>query len=488
MIRTILSLFTVAAILGGVYANPPQPDSAAPQRAVFVIPVDGNVTPALGSFISRAMHRGKGDTSAVYVLEMDTYGGEVDAAFRIVDTLVALRGGTTIAYVKTKAISAGALIALACDSMYMRKSTTIGDVAPLTMAEGGPKMLGEKYQSPIRAKFRTLAKRNGYSEPLAESMVTEDLVVYRLEFPDTVIYLDSTARAELPSERAKQIVHVETVVRRGELLTMDDVEAQALGFSRSSVDDFDDFLGRANLAGCRVERIERNWSERFVGFIAIVAPILMMIGFAALYTEMRTPGFGLPGIIGIVCLGIVFSSQYLVGLADYTELLLFITGLILLAMEIFVLPGFGIAGVAGIVAIMAAMVLSFQGFVLPRPDFPWEGRKFVQNLIYAGSSLIGSIVLILLFFRFVFPRLGMVVSGPYLSAALDSTSASYNGDTVVTVGNRGEAYTSLRPSGKALFDGDVYDVISQGIFIEKGDPLRIIEVEGNRIVVVKEDA
>jgi membrane-bound serine protease (ClpP class) len=461
------------------------PDSSKTNNGttVVVIPVEGNVNAALSAFINRAVKEGGTYPDPVFIFEMDTYGGEVDAAFQIVDTLVNIRGATTVAYVKTKAISAGALIALACDKMVMKKSTTIGDVAPLTMSNDGPKMLGEKFQSPIRAKFRTLAKRNGYHETLTESMVTEALTVFRVEFADTVMYLDSTGLADLGSVQKKRILKTSTVVRSGELLTMDDAEAVELGFSKGSVSSFDGVLELLGLSDAKIVRLQRTWSELMVGFIGKIAPVLMMIGLAALYIEIRSPGFGIPGIVGIVCLATVFLGQYMVGLADYTEFLLLAIGVVLLAIEIVVLPGFGIAGIAGIGFILVAMVLSLQGFVLPRPDFPWEKQLLVRNLMYASGSLVGAVGLIVLFFRFVFPRLGAVVSGPYLNATLSGVHTAPENDEHLKAGDCGVVVTALRPSGKAKFGESVFDVVAEGVFVEKGETVIVSEVNGNRIVV-----
>lgn len=454
---------------------------------VVVIPVEGTVNSALAAFISRVLRDEQRDDKTVFILEMDTFGGEVDAAFQIVDTLVNVREATTIAYVKTKAISAGALIALACDRMIMKSSTTIGDVAPLTVSNDGPKMLGEKFQSPIRAKFRTLAKKNGYPQTLTEAMVTKELVVYKVVFSDTVMYLDSTELADLSDERRTSIIKKSTVVKKDELLTMDDTEAYELGFSVGSVESFGKMLELAGLSGSEVLRYKRSWSEIMVGFIGMIAPLLMMIGLAALYIEIRTPGFGIPGIVGIICLGIVFFSQYMVGLADYTELLLFGIGLLLLAVEVFVLPGFGIAGFAAIGVLLAAMVLSLQGFVLPRPEFPWEKQLMIRNMMYASGSLVGAILLIILFFRYLFPRLGMVVNGPYLHASLSDVHADETTEILLHPGDRGVAVTALRPSGKIDVNGMPFDVVAESMFIEKGEMVVVESVAGNRIVVVKEE-
>ena len=482
--RLPLMLITAALFHGA--AEPTDSLRGNGAQTVMVVPVEGTVSPAMAAFINRALREAGTHQGAVAVLEMDTYGGEVDAAFQIVDTIVNVSGMPTVAYVKTKAISAGALIALACDRMVMKKNTTIGDVAPLTMSNDGPKMLGEKFQSPIRAKFRTLAKRNGYHETLTESMVTEKMAVFKVEFPDTVMYLDSTGLADLSAAKKKKIVATSTIVRSGELLTMDDVEAAELGFSKGSVGSFDEALELLGLQGATIIRLQRSWSETLVGIISKIAPILMMIGLAALYIEIRTPGFGVPGIIGIVCLATVFLSQYMVGLADYTELLLLAIGAVLLAVEVFVLPGFGVAGIAGIGCLLVAMVLSLQGFVLPRPEFPWEKQLLVRNMMYASGSLVGAVTLIVLFFRFVFPRFGKMVSGPYLASTLSDAHAAPENVSSLKCGATGVVETALRPSGKAQFGDTIYDVVADGVFIDKGDTVMVSEISGGRIVVTKE--
>jgi membrane-bound serine protease (ClpP class) len=244
-------------------------------------------------------------------------------------------------------------------------------------------------------------------------------------------------------------------------------------------------LERLNLTGAEVVRIEPNWSERFVRFIATIAPVLLMIGFAALYAEIRSPGFGVFGIIGIICLGLVFGGQYIVGLAAYTELLLLIIGVLLLAMELFVIPGFGIAGIAGIAFMAAGMILSFQDFVIPQPEFPWQAQLLERNLLMVLLSLFGSTILLFLFFRYLFPRLGTVVPGPYLSHSLAQTRHDSEEPSAVKPGETGVVVSPLRPSGKVRIGDDVYDVIADGEFLDKGTAIVVTAVRGSRIVVAR---
>ncbi len=450
---------------------------------VYVVPVSGTVDPGMAAFIKRAVDARSDHPEALFVLELDTFGGRVDSALEIVDTLLSVPKDRTIAFVKTKAISAGALIALACGKLVMRGNTSIGDCAPITYSKEGPKMLGEKFQSPLRAKFRALAKRNGYPETLAESMVTAGMVVYAVTMDGKTVYMDSQAFDDLsPAEKAR-VSSKKTVVGKGELLTMNDSEAAAFGFSRMSIDTIDGMLDRMGIQDVERIRIEESWSETLVRLIGSIAPVLLMIGLAALYIEIKSPGFGIPGIVGIICLALVFLNQYLVGLADYTEFLLAILGLILLGFEVFVIPGFGITGIAGLLLIAAGAVLAFQNFVIPDPSFPWQAELLVKNILHVLGALFMAIIVALLVLRYLLPRLSIVAEGPYLEATLEASHAVSEEAARANVGDTGIAMTFLRPSGKVRIRGDIFDVITEGEFLEKGTRVKITEIKGNRVIV-----
>jgi membrane-bound serine protease (ClpP class) len=485
--RLVLSIFLLCtAVLSAVPQSSPEDSLKKDGPVIIVIPVEGTVDPGMAAYLSRALKEAQQYPDKVIILEMDTFGGQVDAAFQMVDTMLNIKNTPTIAYVKTKAISAGALIALSCSKLYMQHNTTIGDCAPLTYGNDGPKMLGEKFQSPLRAKFRTLAKRNNYPERLTEAMVTEGLTVLEITFKDsTVRYLDSTEFAELKPEVKKAILSTKTIDKSNELLTMDDVEAHRLGFSQKSVGSINEMLQNLGYENSKIVHMKVSWSETFVRWMTTIAPILMMIGLAALYMEMKSPGFGIFGVVGIVCLAIVFFSQFAVGLADYTELLIIIVGLGLLVVEIFVLPGFGVIGIAGLLFIAIGLILSLQGFVIPKPDYPWQGQLLSTNIIKVFLSITGSFIMVAIIFRYVFPALGFVHKGPYLMTDLHDAKADSGSELTLQKGASGIADTILRPAGKATINGELYDVVTEGDFINRGDKITVSEIQGNRIVVAK---
>jgi membrane-bound serine protease (ClpP class) len=347
-------------------------------------------------------------------------------------------------------------------------------------------MLGEKFQSPLRAKFRTLARRNGYPVALAESMVSAHLEIHEVKMADRTLYLNATDLEGMTKEEQKKIISQKVVVAEDELLTMDDTEARNLGFSKMTAASIPDMLDRLDIKDYRITRLEPSWSETLGRFLTSIAPILMMIGMAALYAEYKAPGFGLPGLVGIICLGLVFGNQYIVGLADYTELILILLGLVLLGFEVFVIPGFGIAGVAGFTCIGLGMILSFQDFVLPDPNLPWQAEILLDNLTKVLGSFVVAFAAALLFLSYFFPRLGKLVKGPYLDTTLAESHADSHEAWEVKVGELGTAATFLRPAGKARFGERDIDVVTEGDFIEKGAKVKILDIKGNRVVVTEE--
>ncbi|MCK5544719.1 MAG: serine protease, partial [Desulfobulbaceae bacterium] len=381
----------------------------------------------------------------------------------------------------------GALIALACNELVMKPNTTIGDCAPITFSSEGAKMMGEKFQSPLRAKFRTLARKNGYPAALAEAMVTPDMIVYEVKMEGKTLYMDSLSFADLSPEEKENVLSQKTVVAKGELLTMDDQEARELSFSKMSAASIPEMLGRMGITDYEIVNIKESWSESLVGLISSIAPILMMIGMAALYTELKAPGFGVPGIIGIICLGLVFLSQYLVGLADHTELLLLVLGIVLLGIEVFVTPGFGIMGLGGMFLVGVGMVLAFQDFELPDPSLPWQKELLIKNMTLVLGSFMAAFIFSLFFLRYVISGLGKVIDGPYLESSLKGSVADSIEAKKVRVGDSGITHTFLRPAGKIKIGNDLYDVISEGEFIEKGTPVVISEKRGNRLIVARKE-
>lgn len=483
-LRMFIWLF-VAAVLMLLPASFQAQDN---DNVIYIIEVSGNVDPGMSAYIKRAYQEITTGPYELVVVEVDTYGGRVDSAMEIVDTLIGFPEGKTVSFVPEKAISAGALIALASSELVMAPGSTIGDTAPITMGREGPEMLGEKFQSPIRAKFRALAERNNYPVALVEAMVTPEIVVYEITMEDgEVRYMTDAAYQDLTEDQKQKIASRRTVVPEGQLLTMHDREAESYGFSRMTVADIPAMLSGMGHDGYTLVRFSPNWSEDLVRFIGGIAPILLMIGLAALYIEMQAPGFGFPGTIGVILLAIVFLGQYMVGLADYTEFLIILLGLVLMGVEVFVLPGFGIAGLAGVGLITVGFVLALQDFVVPDPDIPWQMDILVNNVIRVLGSFILAFFGGLFAVRFLLPKLSTKKEGPFLVSDLGDAHADSEETKRIKTGEAGIAITYLRPSGKAEINGEIFDVIADNEYIERSTPVIVSQIRGNWIVVQRKE-
>jgi membrane-bound serine protease (ClpP class) len=483
-------LFLLLLIVSGspVLGAPPVSDAVPPPKKVVVIPVEREVDYGLYAFLKRATTEALEQKPDYIIYKVNTYGGELHSAFEIVDLILSVKSAGTYVYVEQKAISAGALISLACNRMAMGEGTTVGDCAPITQgSEGGIVMLGEKIQSPLRAKFRNLAERNGYPSLLSQSMVTADIgVVAAYPLPtarDTALpaeYFTVKEWENLADARKASFKHHKVLVREGELLTLTDREAKRLGFSQGSFHDFEAFLRHNNFQVMRT--ISANWSEGLVRLIGKIAPLLMLLGFGALYLEFKTPGLSVFGALGALCLAVVFGSKYAVGLANHTELLLLLGGFALFLIEIYVLPGTLIAGGIGLLLMIAALTLSLQGFTVPDPGMPWELESLLDNLALTLGTAAVALLIPLLAARYVLPHLPRRATVVSHATLRDARAAA--ADTMpLEVGAVGETRTGLRPAGKAVFDGVAYEAASRGEFIDAGTPVEITRIHGRNIIV-----
>ncbi len=471
----------------------PRSQAVVAAVSVVVIPVEGEVDYGLLAFLKRATLEALEKKPNVIVYKVNTYGGELHSAFEIVDLITSVKKTQTAVYVEQKAISAGALIALACNRMAMGEGTTIGDCAPITQSsEGGIVMLGEKIQSPLRAKFRNLAERNGYPSLLSQAMVTADIGVVaaypRATGEDTSAapaYYTVAEWAGLSKARKAGYRDHSVLVRQGELLTLTDREAHRLGFSQGSFHDFDTYLKHNNFKV--LETLGTMWSEDLARILGKFAPLFILLGFGALYLEFKTPGLSIFGAIGALCLGIAFGSKYAVGLANHNELLLLLGGLALFAIEIYLIPGTFIAGFLGLAFMLVALTLSLQGFTVPDPGMPWEMKSLIDNFALTLGMAALALFIPLLAVRFVLPYLPRKAA--VVSAATLADAHGAGADLLpVHVGETGVTHTGLRPSGKAVFAGVSYEVASRGEFVDAGSRVEILRVQGRTIVVGKLEA
>ena len=418
------------------------PATAAQAPTVYRIGVSGVVEMGLAPYISRSLREAQDAGAVAAFLDIDTPGGRIDAAERIADAVRNARV-PVYAYVNPRALSAGALIAMASNGIYMRPGAVIGAATPV---DGQGVKASEKMVSAMRAEFRAVAEQRGLDPKLAEAMVDENM--------------------EIPG-----------VVRKGELLTLSTGEAVRLRFAKGEVSDEQALLKAIGYPDAKVVTTEPNWAEGIVRFLTnpLVAPLLLSLGILGLVFEIKTGAFGVGGIVSLAALGLFFGSSFILGLAGWEEILLLGLGLLALAAEIFIIPGFGVAGILGIVAIVASMVLAMMGAAPTTGDI-------AQALAVLGASLFITAAVIYAWFRHL-PNSGRF-RGLLLQGSVHRSdgfvSAPARGDLI---GLDGVAVTDLRPSGTARVGEERLDVVTEGGFIPEGSRVRIVQSDGYRHVV-----
>lgn len=488
--------------LSGSVSLPAQSDPP-----IYVVPIHGEINPARVVFVRRSIQAATEVGARMIIFDIDTFGGRVDSALQIT-TLIGSAQPETIAYVSLTAEgtgvswSAGALISFACEEIYMAPGTSIGAAAPVYQTQTGMELADEKTVSAVRTQMAALAEKNGYPMAVALAMVDMDVELLEVFLGDERRLAARSDLVDLERTAAEMEVGLEegrVVSASGKLLTLTAGEMERFEISAGTVASVEELLEHAGEAGAELVALEESLADRAAAFVtgAAISGILILAGLVALYLEITTPSFGLPGTAAIICFSIVFIGGALLGNVGSLELLIFLAGIILLVIEIFLIPGFGVTGVAGIAFIAASLVLSRQGFVWP--EFEWEWDLLRRNLAVVGVSVVGSLAVFALLLS-VFPRIPLFnrlilasSRGPGSAAAgvgsALSASSSLQRDYVSSelLGRDGVASTPLRPVGKAAIDGEIYEVASEGEFLESGTAIRVVDARGNRLLVAKRD-
>ena len=411
-------------------------------RQVMRVPVTGTIELGLAPFVKRSLREAASAGASAVILDIDTPGGRIDAAWEIID---AVRDASVpvYAFVNRRALSAGAMIALSADRLYMLPGSTIGAATPVV---GSGEKASEKMVSAMRSEFRALAEERGIDPRIGEAMVDES-------------------------------VEVPGVVDAGKLLTLTTSEAVELGVATGEVDDYAELLSVAGLEGTTTVDTQPNWTENIVRFLThpAVAPLLLSLGFLGLLVEIRTPSFGVAGAIGLLSLAAFFGARYIVSLAGLEEALLLGVGLALIAAEVLVIPGFGVAGIAGGIAVVLGLSLSMLG------RFPTKADYMGTIVAISLSILIVALV--------AFAAVRHLPHSRSMSGILlkDSTSKETGylsaPERADLEGMEGVAATDLRPSGTAVIGDERVDVVTEGPWIEEGTRVVVMHAEGYRFVV-----
>jgi membrane-bound serine protease (ClpP class) len=441
-----LSAFAALLLAGLALFNVRSTAAQTAAPIVYVVPIEGMIDLGLAPFLARTIREANAAGAAAVLLDINTFGGRVDAAVAMRDTLLN-SPVRTIAFVNQRAISAGALIALACETLVMTQGGTIGAAAPVLGGAGESKPADEKSVSYVRKEFGATAEVRKRPPNFAEAMVDAD-------------------------------VEIAGVIEKGKLLTLTTSEALQHKVADLTAPSVDAALEAAGITGAEVRYATETWAETFVRFLTnpVVSSLLMSLGLLGLLVEIRTPGFAVPGTVGLLSLGLFFWGHWIVRLAGWEELLLVSIGILLIALEVFVIPGTTLAGIAGVIAVVAGLGMASVGAgATIAVIISALGRVALALLL----ALAGAFALLRLLPNLPFGRRLVLATG--MQAEMGYVSPPSTDRT--WLGRIGTALSPLRPAGIADIGGTRLDVVSDGGFIEAGAAIKVSRVDGNRIVV-----
>lgn len=442
------STIVLCVLVGVIALAAASPCAHAQSRKVYVIEINGEVDLGMAPYVDRIIDEAVERRAAALLLHVNTFGGRVDVAAEVKDAILNAPL-PVLAYVDKRAISAGAFITIAASKIAMAPGSTMGAATPVY---GSGEKASEKVVSYMRSEMRATAERNKRDPKIAEAMVDE-----------TVVLTDSAIK------------------KTGKLLTLTAEEAKAVGYCDAIAPTMEDALAQLGYGGAEIVRTDYAWGESLVRFFTnpVMSSILIMLGLGGLFFSVKTGHFSAITAVGLLSLALFFGAQYMADMATFLEVLMFVGGVALIIAEVFVIPGFGVAGISGILLLVGSLFLAMvNNFELLSSD------SLAAPLYALGAALVGFAVIISLMFKYLpstnaFNRIVLNTS----QKASDGFVSAPNYEELL--GFIGRAITTLRPAGMAQIGDERYDVITEGDFIQAGEPVKVVRVEGRKIVVGK---
>ena len=443
--RLVLLAFLIPIITSG------QTDSTEQPTLIYQFDIKEEIAPPAVRTTQRAFKEAKQEGADIILIHMNTYGGLVDAADSIRTKILNCDIPVYI-YIDNNAASAGALIAIACDSIYMAPVASIGAA---TVVDQSGKPVPDKYQSYMRSWMRATAEANGRDPDIAQAMVDPD-------------------------------IYIAGIIDTGKVLTFTTTEAMTHGFCEGKVENIPQLFEKAQIENYEIIKHKKTGADKIIGLLInpFVSGILIMIIVGGIYFELQSPGVGFPLVASVIAAMLYFAPLYVQGLADNWEIIIFAVGVILILVEVFAIPGFGVAGITGVTLVIAGLTLSLVGNV---------GFNFNAVSIDAGATAF-FIVIIAIFFALIgsfWLSKKLFTTSIFGHLALEAEQISDEGYSVSNVryenmlGRKGIAHSVLRPAGKVKIEGDVYDATALTGFIDKGDAVEVVKYETGQLFVMK---
>tara|TARA_B100001564_G_scaffold236425_1_gene199857 strand:+ start:10062 stop:11399 length:1338 start_codon:yes stop_codon:yes gene_type:complete len=425
-------------------------DAKPEKKKILLGEIKANIDPRTNRYTKLLLEEGKKNQYDIIIIEMDTYGGAVNDADDI-RTRILDYDKPIYVWVNKDAASAGALISIACDSIYMSSGASIGAA---TVVTGDGEQAPDKYQSYMRSIMRSTAEAKGRDPKIAEGMVDEDL-------------------------------QVDSVSQEGKVITFSTNEAIKFGFCDAELNSVEEILERQNIEDYEISKFSLSSTENIISLFLnpFVSGILLLLIFGGLYFELQTPGIGFPIIASITALLLYLIPYYLNGVAENWEIILLFFGIILIAVEVFIIPGFGVFGLLGLFTSISSLIL----IMLNNDLFDFT---FVVSSDIVSASLSVLISIFLLGILILFGGIKLTDTDAFKKIALEETQDSKKGYISnkypkEIVGKIGKSFTVLRPSGKVIINDSIYDATSSDGFVEKNSKIKVVSNEGSALKVRK---
>lgn len=445
MIRILtLTVATIYFTFTTAFAQKSSSDKTAEGKSkIMVMDIKAEIDPRMLRYVKLSLEHAEKIKADYVIVDMDTYGGVLTDAKEIVDLIMDFKKPIWV-FINSDAASAGALISIACDSIYMSPGASIGAA---TVVEGDGKAAPDKYQSYMRSIMRSTAEENHRDPRIAEGMVDERVIV-------------------------------DSIKQAGKVITFTTNEALKYHYCEAKVNSIEEILKRNKIENYALDHFTLGVTEKIIAFFLnpFISGLLILCILGGIYFEFQAPGTLFPIAAALVALALYLVPYYLNGLAEYWEIITLMVGIILLAAEIFIIPGFGVAGVLGISLTVMSLIL----IMLNNDFFNFE---FVPlgDIVKATFATLGGLAggALLLFFG----GAKLSETKAFKRIALTDTQESSQGYSVRTneqnlVGKTGTAHTVLRPSGKVMIEENVYDAFTRGDYIQKGEAIEVIGTEG----------
>jgi len=425
---------------------------ALSQSKVMVMDIKAEIDPRMNRYVELALEHAEEIEADYVVIEMDTYGGAVTDAKDIVERILNFEKPVWV-FINKDAASAGALISLACDSIYMAPGSNIGAA---TVVIGDGTAAPDKYQSYMRSTMRSLAEEKGRDPRIAEGMVDQN-------------------------------IEIDSVSEKGQVITFSTNEAIKHGFCEGKMNSIEQILETNGVEDYEITKYELSGTEKVISVFLnpFISGILILVIVGGIWFELQTPGVGFPILAAGIALILYFVPYYLNGLAEYWEIIAFFIGIILIMLEILVIPGFGVAGIAGIFLTTGSLVL----VMLNNDTFDFTFVPFEDVFIAVMTTMAGLLGSVAILF---IGGVRLTDSRVFKRIALTDTMSRDEGYTSnfkkeSMVGKQGKTYTVLRPSGKVLIEGELYDAYTRGDYIDKGKNIVVVSDEGTSLKVKSDE-